>query len=402
MADLFSELLPASRVLLGPGPSNVHPRVMKAMLSPVVGHLDPDFVKVMEDLKKMLRLVFRTSNEITFPVSGTGSAGMEAVMANLIEDGDEIVVGVKGVFGTRLAEIGERLGAKVHRVEAEWGRIIEPKRIEAALKSARRPKLAAIVHAETSTGVLQPIEEVSEMAHRYGAMMVMDAVTSLGCVPVEIDKWQIDACYSCTQKGIGAPPGLAPVTFSPRAMEAVHRRKTKCRSWYLDVALIEHYWGPERLYHHTAPITMNYALYEALRIVLEEGLEVRWKRHLANAAAVQAGIAAMGLKLAAQEGHRLPQLTAVVVPDGINEAAVRAELLRLFNIEVGAGLGPFKGKIWRIGLMGEGSRRENVMLILNALEEILGSMGMEIVRGRALSAADKAYVAQGLGVGEPR
>jgi alanine-glyoxylate transaminase/serine-glyoxylate transaminase/serine-pyruvate transaminase len=387
----FPELRPAARILLGPGPSNIHPRVIKAMVSPMVGHLDPDFVKVMEEIKKMLRIVFRTTNEITFPISGTGSAGMEAAMVNLIEDGDEVIVGVAGVFGQRLAEVGERLGAKVHRVEANWGRIVEVERIEAALKAAKRPKLVAIVHAETSTGVQQPVEEVTRLAHEHGALMVMDAVTSLGCIPVEIDKWGIDVCYSCTQKGIGAPPGLAPFTISERAMEVVRRRKSKCRSWYLDVSLIEHYWGPDRLYHHTAPITMNYALYEALRIVIEEELEPRWKRHQVNAQALHAGLTAMGLELAAQEGYRLPQLTAVAVPDGIEEAKVRAELLRLFNMEIGAGLGPLKGKVWRIGLMGESSRRENVMLVLNALEEILGSMGMEIVRGRALSAADRAY-----------
>lgn len=401
MADSFPELRPAARILLGPGPSNVHPRVMKAMASPVVGHLDPDFLKVMEDIKRLLRIVFRTENEITFPISGTGSAGMEAVMANLIEDGDEVVVGVHGAFGTRMAEVAERQGAQVHKVEAQWGRIIEPAQIAAALKAVKKPKLVAIVHAETSTGIHQPIEEISELAHRHGAMMAIDAVTSLGCVPVEIDKWKIDACYSCTQKGIGAPPGLSPVTFSASAMDWIRKRKTKCRSWYFDVALIEHYWGADRVYHHTAPITMNYALYEALRIVVEEGLETRWRRHRANAAALQAGVRAMGLQLAAQEGYRLPQLSAVAVPDGIDEAKVRAQLLRLFNIEIAAGLGPLKGKIWRIGLMGESSRRENVMLILNALEEILGSMGFEIARGRALAAADDAYVAEGLGAGEP-
>jgi alanine-glyoxylate transaminase/serine-glyoxylate transaminase/serine-pyruvate transaminase len=297
--------------------------------------------------------------------------------------------------------VAERQGATVHRVEAAWGRIIEASQVEAALKAAKKPKLVAIVHAETSTGIHQPIEEMSELAHRHGAMMAIDAVTSLGCVPVEIDKWKIDACYSCTQKGIGAPPGLSPVTFSASAMDSIRKRKAKCRSWYFDVALIEHYWGPDRLYHHTAPITMNYALYEALRIVVEEGLETRWRRHRVNASALQAGVRAMGLQLAAQEGHQLPQLSTIAVPDGIDEAKVRAELLRLFNIEIAAGLGPLKGKIWRIGLMGEGSRRENVMLILNALEEILGTMGFEIARGRALAAAEGAYVAEGLGAGEP-
>jgi len=387
----FPELQPSARVLLGPGPSNIHPRVMKAMLSPVVGHLDPDFVRVMEDIKKLLRIVFQTSNEITFPVSGTGSAGMEAAMANLIEDGDEVVVAVNGAFGERIAEAAVRLGAKVHRVEAEWGRIVEAERLEAALKAARQPKLLAVVHAETSTGVYQPVEELGRLAHRYGALMVMDAVTSLGCVPVEIDHWQIDVCYSCTQKGIGAPPGLAPVTFSERAMQAVRTRKQKCRSWYFDVAMIERYWGPDRLYHHTAPISMNYAIYEALRIVVEEGLEARFKRHRANSIALQAGLQAMGLELAAQLGYRLPQLTAVRVPDGIDDAKVRAELLRIFNLEIGAGLGVFKGKVWRIGLMGESSRRENVMLVLNALETVLAAQGMEIARGAALVAADNSY-----------
>jgi alanine-glyoxylate transaminase / serine-glyoxylate transaminase / serine-pyruvate transaminase len=401
-ANSFPELRPPARVLLGPGPSNVHPRVMKAMLSPVLGHLDPDFVGIMEDIKKLLRLVFRTSNEITFPVSGTGSAGMECVMANLIEEGDHVVVGAAGAFGGRLAEVADRMGAKVHKVEAQWGRIIEPDQIAQALSKIEKPKLVAIVHSETSTGIHQPLQEISKMTHLSGALFAVDGVTSLGCVPLEIDEWGIDACYSCTQKGIGAPPGLAPVTFSPRAMEAVHKRKTKCRSWYFDVGLIEQYWGPDRLYHHTAPITMNYAIYEAMRIVVEEGLEARFKRHVANATALVAGLKGMGIELAAQEGHRLPQLTAITIPEGIKDTKVRERLLKLFNIEIGAGLGPFKGKVWRIGLMGEGSRRENVMLVLNALEEILGSMGMELSRGRALSAADKAYESLGLGAGEPR
>ncbi len=391
MAIVFPELQPSARILLGPGPSNVHPRVMKALLSPVVGHLDPDFLRVMDDIKQLLRIVFQTTNEITFPVSGTGSAGMETAFANLIEEGDEVVVGVNGVFGDRAAEAAVRMGAKVHRVEAEWGMIVEPARLEAALKAAARPKLLAVVHAETSTGVYQPVAELGRMAHRYGALFVMDAVTSLGCVPVEVDNWEVDACYSCTQKGVGAPPGLAPVTFSVRAMAKVHARKSKCRSWYFDLAGIERYWGSDRVYHHTAPITMNYALYEALRIVVEEGLEARFQRHRENAAALQAGVVAMGLALAAQEGYRLPQLTAVRVPNGIDDARVRGDLLRLFNTEIGAGLGPFKGQVWRIGLMGESSRRQNVMLILNALETLLTAQGMELVRGAGLVAADKAY-----------
>jgi alanine-glyoxylate transaminase / serine-glyoxylate transaminase / serine-pyruvate transaminase len=279
----------------------------------------------------------------------------------------------------------------VSRVEAEWGRIVEPERLEAALKSARKPKLMAVVHAETSTGVHQPVGDLGAMAHRYGALFVMDAVTSLGCVPVEIDSWGVDACYSCTQKGIGAPTGLSPVTFGERALAVVRGRKNKCRSWYFDVAMIERYWGADRVYHHTAPITMNYALYEALRIIDEEGLEARFARHRENSDALKAGIKSMGLQLAAQEGYRLPQLTAVRIPDGIDDAKTRSELLRMFNTEIGAGLGPFKGKVWRIGLMGESSRRENVMLILNALETILAAQGMEVARGMALAAADRAY-----------
>ncbi|MGH7842215.1 MAG: pyridoxal-phosphate-dependent aminotransferase family protein [Candidatus Binataceae bacterium] len=385
------ELNPAARILLGPGPSNIHPRVMKALISPVVGHLDPDFVKVMEEIKLLLRETFQTANEITFPVSGTGSAGMETALANLIEDDDEVVVGVNGVFGDRAADAAGRLGAKVVRVEAEWGRIVEPERLEAALKAARKPKLIVVVHAETSTGVYQPVAELGAMAHRYGALFAMDAVTSLGCVPVEIDRWEVDACYSCTQKGIGAPPGLAPVTFSSRAMEAIRARRTKCRSWYFDLAGIERYWGADRVYHHTAPISMNYALHEALRLIAEEGLEARFKRHLENSSALKGGLVAMGLELAAQEGYRLPQLTAVRVPNGIDDANVRSDLLRLFNTEVGAGLGPFKGKVWRIGLMGESSRRQNVMIVLSALETILKGQGMELASGAAIAAADRAY-----------
>lgn len=391
MAISFPELQPGPRLLLGPGPSNVNPRVMKAMASPVVGHLDVDFVRVMEDLKRLLRIVFRTANEITFPVSGTGSAGMETALMNLIEEGDEVVIGIAGVFGERMADAAGRLGARVHRVEAPWGRIIEIERIEAALKAAKHPKLLAIVHAETSTGAWQPVENLGAIAHRHGALFLLDAVTSLGCVPVEIDHWEVDACYSCTQKGISAPPGLAPVTFSERAMAAVRARKTPCRSWYFDLGMIERYWGAERVYHHTAPITMNYALYEALRIIAEEGLEARFSRHRENAAAIQSGLAALGLEPAAQEGYRLPQLAVVKVPAGIDEAAVRAELVRRYNIEIAGGLGPFKGKVWRIGTLGESSRREHVTLVLGALEMILSGMGIEVARGAALAAADRAW-----------
>lgn len=364
---------------------------MKAMVSPVVGHLDADFVRVMEDLKRLLRIVFQTTNEITFPVSGTGSAGMETALMNLVEEGDDVVIGIAGVFGERMADAAGRLGARVHRVEAPWGRIIDAERIEAALKAAGKPKLLAIVHAETSTGAWQPVEDLGALAHRHGALFLLDAVTSLGCVHVEIDKWEVDACYSCTQKGVSAPPGLAPTTFSERAIAAVRARKTPCRSWYFDLGMIERYWSAERVYHHTAPITMNYALYEALRIIVEEGLEARFRRHRENAAALQAGLAALGLEPAAQAGYRLPQLAVVKVPAGIDEAAVRAELTRRYNIEIAGGLGPFKGKVWRIGTLGESSRIEHVTLALGALEAILSGMGVEVARGAALAAADQAW-----------
>jgi alanine-glyoxylate transaminase/serine-glyoxylate transaminase/serine-pyruvate transaminase len=389
--ESFPKLNISDRILLGPGPTNVNPRVTQALGQPVIGHLDPEFLNVMEGVKSLLRQVFRTSNPITFPVSGTGSAAQEACMVNLIEEGDEVVIGVNGVFGTRLAEMAQRLGARTHQVDAAWGEIIELEQIEGELKRCRKPKLVAIVQAETSTGVHQPrVAEIAELAHRHEALMVLDTVTSLACVPVEIDQWQIDAAYSCTQKGLAAPPGLGPLTMGERAMATIRKRKTKCRSWYLDVGIIEKYWGQERLYHHTAPISMNYALYEALRIVVEEGLEPRWERHRKSAGWLHAGLSAMGLQLAAQEGYRLPQLTAIRVPDGIDEAKVRSELLRRFNTEIGAGIGPLKGKIWRIGLMGDNATRDRVTAVLEALEEILREMGREIPRGAARSAVENS------------
>ncbi|MBF6571511.1 MAG: alanine--glyoxylate aminotransferase family protein [Candidatus Binataceae bacterium] len=369
----------------------VHPRVMRAMVAPVVGHLDPDFIAIMEGVKKLLRDLFQTANDLTFPVSGTGSAGMETAIANLIEPGDKAIVGVNGVFGGRLADCAERMGAAVNRIEAPWGEIIEPSKIAEALKQSKKTKLVAIVHAETSTGAWQPVEEISRIAHDHGAMLVLDAVTSLGCVPVEIDKWQVDVCYSCTQKGISAPPGLAPVTFSQAARDLIRSRKQKCRSWYFDVSMIEQYWGNERVYHHTAPITMIYALYEALRVLHDEGLEARFKRHRDNGAALNAGLAALGLEPAAQEGHRLPQLAVAKTLAGIDEAAVRRELLTRYNIEIAGGLGPFRGKVWRIGLLGESSRRQYVSALLAAIESIIASMGHEVRRGAAIAAADRVY-----------
>ncbi len=373
---------PPPRLLMGPGPSDVAPSVLQAMSAPLLGHLDPVFVSMMDEIKAMLRAVFRTENPMTFPVSGTGSAGMEFCFVNLIEPGDEVIVGVNGVFGTRMVEVAERCGARVVRVEAPWGRIIEPEQIVAALKTCR-PKVVAIVHAETSTGALTPVAEISRLAREAGALFLLDAVTSLGGCPVLIDEWGVDAVYSGTQKCLSCPPGLAPVSLSPRALEVARTRKRKVQSWYLDVNLLASYWGQERVYHHTAPISMNYALHEALRLVLVEGLEARWKRHQENHEALVRGLSALGLRLSAQEGHRLWQLNAVTVPEGVDEAAVRQRLLKDYHIEIGAGLGPLKGKVWRIGLMGETSSPAKVRRCLEALGAILESMGWRGQSGRS-------------------
>jgi alanine-glyoxylate transaminase/serine-glyoxylate transaminase/serine-pyruvate transaminase len=367
----FPQFHPPPRLLLGPGPSDVAPSVLKAMSMPLLGHLDPVFVKMMDEIKTMLRAVFQTKNEMTFPVSGTGSAGMEFCFVNLIEPGDEVIIGVNGVFGTRMCDVAERCGAKVTKVEAEWGKIIEPSKVAEALKKVAKPMLVAVVHAETSTGALTPVEEISKLVHNAGALFLLDTVTSLGGCPVRIDEWQVDAVYSGTQKCLSAPPGLAPVSLSPRALEVATKRKTKVQSWYLDVNLLASYWGQERVYHHTAPITMNYGLHEALRLVLEEGLEPRWKRHEQSYLALKKGLSEMGLGLASQEGHQLWQLNAVRVPEGVDEAAVRKAFLTDYNIEIGAGLGPMKGKIWRVGLMGENSNLKNVETVLNTFKKTL-------------------------------
>jgi alanine-glyoxylate transaminase/serine-glyoxylate transaminase/serine-pyruvate transaminase len=385
------EFTPPDRLLLGPGPSMVHPRVLRAMSAPLLGHLDPAFVQMMEEVKALLRVVFATENPLTIPISGTGSAGMEACLVNLLEPDDEVVVGVNGVFGTRMAEVAERAGARVRRVEAAWGNVIRPEQVEAALANATRPKLVAVVHAETSTGAWQPLADIARLAHDRGALVLADCVTSLGGAPVLIDEWGIDAAYSGTQKCLSCPPGLAPVTFGPRAVQALEARKTKVRSWYLDLSLLAQYWGEERVYHHTAPISMNYALREALRLVVEEGLEARFARHRRNHEALAAGLAAVGLELAAEAGHRLPMLNAVTVPDGVDEARVRGRLLAEHGIEIGGGLGPMKGKVWRIGLMGESSRRAHVLTVVAALEDALRAEGRSVRAGAALAAAHAAY-----------
>jgi len=361
------------------------------MSAPLLGHLDPAFIAMMEDVKTMLRAVFATKNALTFPVSGTGSAGMEACVVNLVEPGDEVLIGVNGVFGTRMVDVVERAGGRVLRVEAPWGRVVRAEQVEAALKNSTKPKLVALIHAETSTGAWQPLADAARLAHEHGALFLTDCVTSLGGAPVEIDAWDVDAAYSGTQKCLSCPPGLAPVTFGPRAIEAMERRTTKVRSWYLDATLLRQYWGEERVYHHTAPISMNYALREALRIVLEEGLEARFARHRRNHEALAAGLDGLGLGLESEEGHRLPMLNAVTVPDGVDEARVRGRLLREHGIEIGAGLGPMKGKVWRIGLMGESSRRAHVLTVLAALEDALRSEGQRVHPGAGVAGAQRVY-----------
>jgi alanine-glyoxylate transaminase/serine-glyoxylate transaminase/serine-pyruvate transaminase len=364
------ELDPTPRILMGPGPSDVHPRVLRAMATPLLGHLDPQFLAMMDEVKKMLQEVFRTRNELTFSVSATGSAGMECCLVNLLEPGDEALVCVHGVFGNRMADIVERCGAKLVRVDAEWGTPIDPAQVKQALENCS-PKVVAIVHAETSTGVLQPLEEISELARDAGALFLVDSVTSLGGADVRVDDWGIDAIYSGTQKCLSAPPGQSPVSFSARAVEAIKSRKTKVQSWYLDTTMIMNYWGGDRAYHHTAPITSIYAIREALRLVLEEGLENRFARHRENHELLREGLERLGFEFVVAPEYRLPMLNAVKLPEGVEDGPTRKRLLNEYNIEVGGGLGKFAGKLWRIGLMGHSCDRNHVNCLLAALEDLL-------------------------------
>lgn len=390
MSELAPPLNPPVRTLLGPGPSDIHPRVLEAIGKGTVGHLDPYYLELMNGLQEMLRGLFRTKNQMTLAVSATGSAGMEATVVNLIEPGDSMIVCVNGVFGARMADVAERAGAKVTKVERPWGEVFTPADLAAAIDLAK-PKVVGIVMAETSTGAWQPIEEISRQVHEAGALLLVDAVTSLGGVPVEVDAWNIDAIYSGSQKCLSCPPGLAPVSFSERAMDIVRRRKTKVQSWYLDVSMLASYWGEQRVYHHTAPINMTYALYEALRMIHEEGLENCFARHMLNHQALKAGLAALGIGYAAQEGHQLPMLNAVRIPEGVDDAKVRSGLLNRFGIEIGGGLGAFKGKVWRIGLMGYASRANNVYLLLSALEQLLAEQGFSFDHGSSIAAATARY-----------
>ena len=388
----MQDFLAPRRLLLGPGPSAVHPRVLRAMSTPLIGHLDPMFLGVMNDIQTLLRRVFSTTNPFTIAVPGTGSAGMEAAIVNVIEPGDSVVVGINGVFGTRLATIIERCGGNVIRIEVPWGQVFEPDFIVSALEQSGPVKAVVLVQAETSTGAWQPIEPIGTVCRQYNTLLIVDAVTSLGGMPVEVDRWGIDVCYSATQKCLSCPPGLAPLTLSDRALSVVKTRRSPCRSWYLDLSLIADYWAEQsRAYHHTAPISMTYALREALRLVEEEGLPARFSRHQLNSRALIAGLTALGFSPLPPADRRLPTLVCVTVSAHIDEAAVRAELLRRFGIEIGGGLGPLKGKVWRIGLMGESSTEANVLTLLNAIEEIGIRSGWVSTPGAGLQAAAHTY-----------
>ncbi len=367
---------PPTRVLMGPGPSDVAPSVLRALAAPTVGHLDPYFLNVMDDVRAMLRDVLRTGNAVTIPMSGTGSAGMETCFVNLLEPGDAVLVGVNGVFGTRMCEVARRCGAKVTAVEVPWGRAFDVDQFRKAA-DGKQYRLVCVVHAETSTGVLQNLTGFRGLADELGALLLVDAVTSLGGVAVEMDEWGIDAIYSGTQKCLSCPPGLSPVSLSACTTKVLQNRRSPVQSWYLDLSLIGQYWGTERVYHHTAPINMLYALHESLRLVLSEGLKARHRRHRVHAEALWAGLEAMGLKLPVADGERLAPLTVVEVPEGVNEATVRKHLLDVYNLEIGGGLGPMKGKVWRIGLMGHSSTARNVTLCLSALSSALRAQGYQ-------------------------
>ena len=389
---MYDELIIPPRVLLGPGPSEANARVLKAMTTPMLGYLDTKFVEVMDDTVILLRQVFGTTNRLTFPVSGTGTAGMEAALANVIEPGDGVVVGINGYFGERIADIATRCGGAVTTVEAEWGTHIPAERIAEAVAKTDTLKLVALVHAETSTGILQPLTDAIEIAHDSGALFLADCVTSLGGQPVDMDARGIDIAYSCTQKCLAAPPGLSPISFSERAVDVIRNRKTPIQSFYLDMTLLENYWhGDTRGYHHTVSMSMIYALREALRVVLEEGLAARYARHELNARALLTGAAAINLEPAAEAEYRAPMLTTLRIPEGIDDATIRKQLITDYGIEIGAGLGIFGGKAWRIGLMGESANERNVMLVLNALEKLLIASGHNVERGTAVRAAAQVY-----------
>ncbi|MCG6870491.1 MAG: alanine--glyoxylate aminotransferase family protein [Gammaproteobacteria bacterium] len=387
-----SSFFPPERILMGPGPSNVDPRILAAMSRPTIGHLDPAFVGMMDEVKELLQYAFQTENALTLPVSAPGSAGMETCFVNLVEPGEKVVIGRNGVFSERMRENVERCGGTAVMVDHDWGRPVDPNRMEDALKANTDARIVAFVHAETSTGAQSDAETLTALAHRHDCLAIVDAVTSLGGTPLKVDEWGIDAIYSGTQKCLSAPPGISPVSFNGRATDKIRTRKSKVQSWFMDLNLVMSYWGggAKRAYHHTAPVNALYALHEALVLLREEGLAPAWARHRRNHLALKAGLEALGIEYLVEEPYRLPQLNAVRVPDGVDEAAVRSVLLNEFNLEIGAGLGPLAGKIWRIGLMGYTSNLDNVLYCLNALEDVLAKSGASIESGRAAAAAKAA------------
>jgi alanine-glyoxylate transaminase / serine-glyoxylate transaminase / serine-pyruvate transaminase len=381
---IVATFVPPARTLMGPGPSDVHPRVLTAMARPTIGHLDPEFVRMMDELKELLRYAFQTGNEVTFPISGPGSVGMETCFVNLIEPGDVAVVCRNGAFGGRMVENVERCGGVAVVVDDEWGTAVSVSKVQAALEGHPEARVLAFVQAETSTGAHTDPQPLVELAHEYDCLTIVDAVTALGGCPVRVDEWEVDAAYAGSQKCLSCPPGLAPVTFGERALDKVRQRRTRCQSWFMDLDLLLGYWsGGKRTYHHTAPVNALYGLHEALLMLREEGLTNAWARHGRNGRALVAGFEAMGLAMLVEEPFRLPQLALVLAPDGIDEAAVRTRLLSAFDLEVGAGLGPLAGRVWRVGLMGYASREANILECLGAFERVLGEQGFDVPIGRA-------------------
>ncbi|RTE67768.1 alanine--glyoxylate aminotransferase family protein [Amphritea opalescens] len=387
---------PPQRTLMGPGPSDVDPRVLAALARPTIGHLDPEFIRMMDEVKQMLQYAFKTESPLTMPISAPGSAGMEACFVNLVEPGDKVIVCQNGVFGGRMKENVERFGATAIMVEDEWGKPVDPAKVEAAFAAHSDVKVLAFVHAETSTGVLSDAKTLCQIARQHNALTIVDAVTSLGGSEIDVDGWGIDAVYSGTQKCLSCPPGISPVSFNTRAIEVIEQRKSKTPSWFLDQKLVMGYWGggAKRAYHHTAPVNSLYAFHESLVMLEEEGLENAWARHRHHHNALRDGLEAMGIGFLVEEPYRLPQLNSVFVPEGIDEAQVRNRLLDDYSLEIGAGLGALAGKVWRIGLMGTACNKKNVLLCLNALENTLSAMGANINLGKAIPAAEAVYSAK--------
>jgi alanine-glyoxylate transaminase/serine-glyoxylate transaminase/serine-pyruvate transaminase len=393
--NALPEINPSYRLLLGPGPCNVDPRVLRVASAPQLGHIDPEFFGILEETAHLLRLVFQTDNEMTLCISGSGFSGAEAVLSNLLEDGDTLIAGSLGFFSGMIVEISERAGATVVNLETELGRPLEPEQLEAAFQAHPHAKIFATAIAETSTGLWQPLEELERITHAHGALFVVDAVCGLGGVPLNTDAMRIDACYAGSQKSLGALPGLAPVTLNRRAVSVIEQRKQPVQSYYLDLHKLNRYWNGDHTYHHTACSNVVYTMREALRIVLEEGLEARWKRHALHGEALRAGVKALGLNILTQPGYELPVLTAIHLPEGVDEMAIRDGLLNEYQIEIGGGFGPLKGRLIRIGLMGYNSCRKNVDTILSALEHVLPASGLQPRAGAALAAADAVYKAKG-------